>query len=89
MPYYQYSCDECHKTFEIFTTIAKRHEPELEEHEDYSECCRSSLKLTVVSPRIGYDNFALTGKKPDEGFRDKLRDIKKNYHGNQLGSLDL
>lgn len=85
MPFYEYSCATCGKNFEIHTTIAKRHTPENE------DCDRSDCKLTldVASPRIGFDNWALTGKKPDEGFRDKLREIKKNYHGNQLGGMDL
>ena len=89
MTYYQYSCGVCHKTFEIQTTIAKRHEPVLETQEDFSPCCKNSLELVVASPRIGYDNFALTGKKPDEGFRDRLRNMKKNYPGSSLDSMDL
>lgn len=75
MPYYSYKCTTCEKEFEIHTTIANRHTPENEDC-DRSDC---NLVLTVTSPRIGYDNFALTGKKPSEGFKDRLREIKKHH----------
>jgi len=80
MPSYDYHCDTCENDFEIFMSISKRHEPINE------ECSKNncSLKLKVSSPTIGYDNFSLTGKKPDEGFRDKLREMKRNIPGNTI-----
>lgn len=80
MPTYDYFCETCKQKFEINMPIAKRHEPKND------ECVRTDceLKLSVAAPSVGYDNFSLTGKKPDEGFRDKLREIKRNHPQSQF-----
>lgn len=83
MPFYDYHCETCGQDFEINMSISKRNEPINE------ECSRSdcSLKLQISTPSIGYDNFSITGKKPDEGFRDKLREIKRNVPGAHVNTF--
>lgn len=82
MPNYDYHCETCGKDFEINMPIAKRNEPINE------ECSRSdcSLKLSPSLPKIGYDSFNLSGRKPDNGFRDKLREIKRNHPGTNINT---
>lgn len=78
MPYYDFYCEQCDKELEINLPIAKRN--------DIIKCeqCQNTLTKKVSLITIGYDNFALTGKKPDEGFRDKLREMKRNIPGNTI-----
>jgi len=80
MPSYDYHCETCGQDFEIFMPISKRHEP-INDSCERNDC---SLKLSVSSPKIGYDSYTLGGKKPDEGFRDKLREWKRNVPGNNI-----
>ncbi len=42
-------------------------------------------KLTVVpsAPSISYNDM----KKPDDGFRDRLREIKKHHRGNTINTF--
>lgn len=81
MPYYDFYCVNCDETSEHNIPIAQR-EKKIE-----CESCSQPLQREISSPAIGYDNFALTGKKPDEGFRDRLREIKKNVPGAHVNTF--
>jgi putative FmdB family regulatory protein len=73
MPYYDYACDKCEKNFEYNVPIKDR------DKTLHCEECGSILEKKLSLPGIGYDSFALAGKKPDDGFRDRLREIKKHH----------
>jgi len=43
----------------------------------------SEVKLKLATPIVG-DPWRFAGKKPDEGFRDRLREMKKHHRGNTI-----
>ena len=80
MPYYDYYCSSCKHEFETNMKISERHVPT---QEPCPECSERDVKLQLATPAIG-DPWHFTGKKPDEGFRDRLREIKKHHRGNTI-----
>tara|TARA_B100001059_G_C17429168_1_gene377136 strand:- start:262 stop:537 length:276 start_codon:yes stop_codon:yes gene_type:complete len=81
MPYYDYSCSKCSTEEEYNVKIADR---------DCSiDCpvCDGKMERMLSLPNVGYDSFTLTGRKPDEGLRDRLREIKKNVPNNNFNHL--
>ena len=80
MPYYDYYCTSCKHEFETNMKISERHVPT---QEPCPECSERDVELQLVAPTIG-DPWRFAGKRPDEGFRDRLREIKKHHRGNTI-----
>ena len=80
MPYYDYYCSSCKHEFEINMKISERHVPT---QEPCPECSERDVEQQFATPVIG-DPWHFAGKKPDEGFRDRLREIKKHHRGNTI-----
>lgn len=85
MPYYDYYCETCGFEFERSVPIAERLSPT--EESPVSECPETeqkcSIKMKFATPFVG-DPWHFTGKKPDEGFKDRLREIKKHHRGSTI-----
>ena len=81
MPYYDYKCEKCSREEEFNVKIADRDCP--------IDCpvCDGIMKRMLSLPAIGYDSFALAGSKPTDGFRDRLREIKKTHPKNNFEHL--
>ena len=45
--------------------------------------CGGEVKMVYAKPHIG-DPWHHSGKKVDEGFKDRLREIKKSHHGSTI-----
>jgi putative FmdB family regulatory protein len=80
MPYYDYYCSSCKHEFEINMKISERNVPT---QEPCPECSERDVELQLATPTIG-DPWRFAGKRPDEGFRDRLREIKKHHRGNTI-----
>ena len=80
MPYYDYQCTSCKHEFEINMKISERNVPT---QEPCPECSERDVELQLATPTIG-DPWRFAGKRPDEGFRDRLREIKKHHRGSTI-----
>jgi putative FmdB family regulatory protein len=82
MPRYVYSCKACDKDFEDSYSIEERNEP------TKTPCkhCGGEIYLTIGTTAIG-DPIKLGIRKPSEGFRDRLREIKKNHPGSKMNII--
>ena len=80
MPNYDYYCSSCEHEFEINMKISERNVPT---QEPCPECSERDVELQLATPTIG-DPWRFAGKRPDEGFRDRLREIKKHHRGNSI-----
>ena len=81
MPYYDYKCDKCGHEFEESLKIADRDAPT--EQPCRFPTCGGEVKMVYANPHIG-DPWHHSGKKVDEGFKDRLREIKKTHHGSTI-----
>ena len=76
MPYYDYICEKCGEDFEESLLIARREEP------TKKPCpisdCDGKVKMLFSKAYIG-DPWHFTGKKPDDAFKDKLKEIKSKH----------
>ena len=74
---YEYKCEECEETWELFTTIAKRDDAL---KEPCPKCGGNKIKR-LVSGGAGFsmhgDERAKMYKKAGSGFNDVLKGIKK------------
>lgn len=78
MPLYEYKCAECEYIFSEIKSISERKIPES------LPCpsCKTEGKIQqVISSVPMADAVRLGRKKPDEGFRDVMREIKKKTPG--------
>ena len=75
MPAYDYKCNNCENIFEQYRTIAKRNEPS-----ECPECGSTEVEMSFGSSsvKIG-DPVHLGVKKIDDGFKQLLKNIKKNH----------
>ena len=80
MSYYDYHCTSCEHEFELCMKISERNGPT---EEPCPKCSESEVKLKLATPVVG-DPWRFAGKKPDEGFRDRLREMKKHHRGNSI-----
>lgn len=80
MPKYDYTCSKCEQKFDRFLSISNRELP-------LTEPCPSCKELGTVSKEINGVMLVQWEKnlKPDDTFRDLLRQIKKN---NKHSTLD-
>ena len=81
MPYYDYVCEKCGHEFEESLKIADRDAPT--EQPCRFPTCGGEVKMVYAKPHIG-DPWHHSGKKVDEGFKDRLREIKKTHHGSTI-----
>ena len=90
MPYYDYECKKCGLEFEEFHKIDEREEPcklvphpkcdvYIAPHHGTAEC---EVKLKVCFPGLA-DPIRLGLRKPDDGFKDMMKRMKKNVPGAQ------
>jgi putative FmdB family regulatory protein len=81
MPTYAYHCKCCDHHFEESHTIANRHLPV------ENPCPKCSTERQVeqifVMPGI-VSGVGTLGNKAPEGFKDRLREMKKKYHGSNI-----
>ncbi len=76
MPTYTFINTETKEEFDIFLSWSER--------DDYLENNTQLSQVIRYAPSIGYND----AKKPDEGFRDILRDIKKGSGaGNDINTF--
>ena len=80
MPYYDYKCNSCDHEFEKEMKIRDRKVPT---EEPCPECSEREVFQSLAKPYHG-DPWHFAGKKPDEGFRDRLREIKKHHKHNTI-----
>ena len=76
MPYYDYVCEKCSEDFEESLPIARRDEP------TKKSCpitdCDGGVKMMFAKPFVG-DPWHHARKKVDDGFKDRLREIKSKH----------
>ena len=81
MPYYDYICEKCGEDFEESLPIARRDEP------TKKPCpisdCDGGVNMMFAKPFVG-DPWHFAGKKIDDGFRDRLREIKSKHLHNTI-----
>jgi len=98
MPTYDYRCEKCGHTFEEALKIADRNVPtespctqdidvQQTEHMSFAEVCGGEVKQIIVAASGLADPVRLGIRKPDDGFKDMMRRMKKNVHGAQ--NMDL
>ena len=76
MPYYDYKCKECDHTWEEQRTIGLRNVPVCNR---CPECDTSESIILVIGRVTVGDPVQLGIRKPPAHFRDRLRQIEKNY----------
>lgn len=77
MPTYTFINTETDEEFDIFLSMTERKE--------YIEANPHLKQVIRYAPKVGYND----AKKPDDGFRDILRDIKKGSGmGNNINTFD-
>jgi len=76
MPLYEFVCNKCDHVFDEFLSIDNRHTPTAAPCPNCGELTvRSSMTATPLA-----DPVRLGRIKAPEGFRDVLRNVKKNNH---------
>ncbi len=80
MPYYDYQCKSCEYEFEVCMKISERNIPT---EEPCPKCSEREVIHKLATPFIG-DPWHHAGKKPDEGFKDRLKEIKKHHRHNTI-----
>ena len=81
MPYYDYKCEKCGHEFEESLSIEDRDAP-TEQPCSFSTC-GGEVKMVFAKPYVG-DPWRFTGKRIDDGFRDRLKEIKKMHPHNTM-----
>ena len=82
MPYYDYHCTSCEHEFELNMRISERKKPT---EEPCPNCSKSTVIQKLASPYHG-DPWHFAGKKPDDGFKDRLKEIKKSHYGSVINT---
>ena len=80
MPYYDYKCSSCEHIFEENYKIVDRNKPT---EEPCPKCSESEVKHIFGTAHIG-DPWFHGGRKVDDGFRDRLGEIKKLHPRNTI-----
>ena len=73
MPTYSFRNVETNEVFDKWMSISER--------ETYLKQNEGKIEPVLTAPGISYDNDNLSGKQPDEGFKDVLRNIKQRAIG--------
>ncbi|PNX45535.1 MAG: hypothetical protein BV459_08230 [Thermoplasmata archaeon M11B2D] len=81
MPMYEYHCDSCDSCFTEIKSFSKYKEPEAE---PCPSCkAENSVKLRISSPPMLVSGTQTHIKTPD-GFKEKLKSMKKAYRGSTI-----
>jgi putative FmdB family regulatory protein len=81
MPLYDYGCGECEHTFTAMKRISERNNPG-----PCEKCGNKNVNLLLSMPAILYSGTGTIHSKTDDGWKDRLKTIKKN---NPLGNIDI
>jgi putative FmdB family regulatory protein len=81
MPYYDYQCSKCKHTFEQKLHMEERHGPE---HEPCPDCGGVKTVLLALRAVPFGDPVRLGIRRPDEQFKDVLRDIHSKNAGSTI-----
>ncbi len=84
MPYYDYECVECDNKFEEKHSIDERNKPT----EKPCSSCGGEVKMTVAFPGLA-DPIRLGLRKPDDGFKDMMKRMKRNVPGGENMNLNF
>lgn len=79
MPSYDYGCLDCEHSFDKILPISKMYEPESEPCPNCGK--EGTVKKIITSPAVHYTFMGGTvqgSSKTPEGFKDRLREMKKN-----------
>lgn len=76
MPTYSYKCKDCGHEFEKFLKIAEREKPT---NNPCLECGLMTVEMQVGAPAYTGENL-----KVDGGFKELMKEMKKNVYGNNL-----
>lgn len=84
MPRYDYRCEECQHAWEQDLTIAERNLPV----EQPCPKCGKEKSVEKYLPSTGGLCYSVENmnRKVPEGFKDVLRNIKKNHVGSHIGT---
>ncbi len=75
MPAYDYKCKSCGNIFEEFRTIEKRNDLS-----QCPECGSNKVEMSFGNNAVNIGDPVLLGvKKVDDGFKQLLKNIKKNH----------
>lgn len=75
MPAYDYKCRSCENIFEEFRTIAKRNDSG-----ECPECGSAEVEMSFGNSSVNIGDPVLLGvKKIDDGFKQVLKNIKRNH----------
>lgn len=77
MPLYEYKCEGCSRTFEQALTISHRKDPE---KEPCPYCGDGPVKSLIGGCHVSYGVRNGLNKMP-EGFKERMRQIKKDHPG--------
>lgn len=80
MPLYEYQCAGCGEVFDEFLSIANRNSPT---ENPCPKCGELKVSQKLSAPPIA-DPVRLGRIKAPEGFRDVLRNVKKNTYGSKF-----
>ena len=83
MPTYVYNCESCDQFFEENIKYEDRDAP----IEHPCKICGGKIRRVPVMPGFAYDNIG-PSKKPDQGFNDRLKDIKRSHRGSNINIYD-
>ncbi|SVA35438.1 uncharacterized protein METZ01_LOCUS88292 [marine metagenome] len=81
MPTYDYKCEKCGHEFERQLSIAKMNEPT--EYPCPCGSCHGTIIKMLAAPAFG-DTIKMGMRKPDDGFRDRLKEIKSSHAGSTM-----
>lgn len=84
MPLYEYGCKKCLERFEKIFPVDSRGNPEKEACPSCGE--ENCVEIVISAPGLvfGFRGSTVQSKAP-EGFKDILREIKKNTGGKATG----
>lgn len=77
MPLYEYQCSSCGEIFDEFSSVADRNIPT----ENPCPICNENAVTQKIGATPIADPVRLGRIKAPEGFRDVLRNVKKNTYG--------
>ena len=86
MPTYVYKCDKCETVWEEFLKYEDRDAP-TEYGCTATAPCDGKISRIPLMPGFAYDNVG-PNKKPDQGFNDRLKDIKRSHRGSDINIYD-
>ena len=81
MPTYQYKCTECENEFEEIHRVADRNIPV---NKICGVCGRGAIELVPQVPSLMYTMRDGFNRHTSDGFKDRMREIKKNHPASNI-----